>query len=146
MEYELKGTELRIGNWISYRGEKDLVVVSIQAPWGSVQTERYIGSGIYVGSDDLRDYEPILITEEWLLRFGFEKDKKGYWFSSAIISKGLIFSAIQIRELMSIRITGPFGLVSVKIKYVHQLQNIYHALTNEDLKSDSSPQSFSELP
>lgn len=141
MRHELKATELRIGNWISYRGEKNLVVVSIQSPWRSIQTERYIGSGIYVGSDDLMDYEPIKITEDWLFKFGFEKDKKGYFIKNALISNGLIISAIQIRDVFSIGVSGPFGLVSVKIKYIHQLQNLYHSITGEDLTPDSSLQS-----
>ena len=65
---------------------------------------------------------PIRITEEWLLKFGFEK-KGDFWF---------VKSGIKIEN----RNNG-FSyfryLSEIKILSVHQLQNLYFALTGEEL-------------
>ena len=57
-------------------------------------------------------YEPIPLTEECLLRFGFES-KNPVLFTN---SDG-----------------DSFYLDDTKIKHVHQLQNLYFALTGEEL-------------
>ena len=79
--------------------------------------------------------EPIPLTEEWLLKFGFEKgwnqyDKHDYYakdcWGKIRIDNGYLEPA-EYYFLDGIR-------DSYKIKYIHQLQNLYHALTGEELK------------
>jgi hypothetical protein len=72
-------------------------------------------------------FEPIPLTEEWLLRFGFEdKGKKVF----RIVNSGMNMS-------FSVAFTGigytPCQFSSKRIEYVHQLQNLYFALTGEEL-------------
>ena len=80
---------------------------------------------------ELSVYQPIPITEEWLVKFGFEEDFEG-------------ISSTWHNEVKSIRIeiihdsngfhsiVGAFG-TWIEINHVHQLQNLYFALTGEEL-------------
>jgi len=71
--------------------------------------------------DEYSKFEAIPLTEEWLLKFGFT-------FSDMIYS----FDGFEILDLKQ-------GLefynhdYPIKIKYVHQLQNLYYALTQTEL-------------
>ena len=67
-------------------------------------------------------YKPIQLTEEWLVKFGFiKRTPTGYYFDMGRMSINL-----PDFEYKNIRI-------DVKLKYVHQLQNLYFALTGEEL-------------
>ncbi len=105
----MKANELKIGNYVY----NDAVVVSIDA------------RSIFDIWDDkgLKNYNPIPLTEEWLLKFGFHKtskDKKDRY--------RLDERLIVIRD----NFFTDYGS-SVQIKYVHQLQNLYFALTGKEL-------------
>lgn len=68
--------------------------------------------------------EPIPLTEEWLLRFGFEKDRSGYRLDDI---NSLSFSENYI-------VCWHDKVLGIKqIEYVHQLQNLYFTLTGEEL-------------
>ena len=67
-------------------------------------------------------YTPIPITEEWLLKFGFEKTSLGHFKKQGII--------LLVEDFYYICLLGN---TSVIIKYVHQLQNLYFALTQKEL-------------
>lgn len=67
--------------------------------------------------------EPIPLTEEWLLKFGFEYTKLYYIkYDDDLI---IYFDGIDFYFKRSSK--------SLTIKYVHQLQNLYFALTGEEL-------------
>jgi hypothetical protein len=68
--------------------------------------------------------EPIPISEEWLLKFGFvEQSYINYFKKNDItISKDDNYYECFL---------GVFG--TKEIKYIHQLQNLYFALTGEEL-------------
>ena len=75
--------------------------------------------------ETVEDYERVqglILTEEWLLKFGFEKIKTNnciYW----------TLNNVDIWEL-----NGGFANdLDIPIQYIHQLQNLYFALTNEEL-------------
>lgn len=86
-----------------------------------------VGGIIKVEVDDLYDnvrkyYEPIPIIEEVLLECGFEYDDAFYY-------KDGIFLEYDDNSLRLDCMSD-----SVSIKYLHQLQNLYFALTNEELE------------
>jgi hypothetical protein len=66
---------------------------------------------------------PILLTEEWLFRFGFKHEigdyyhKKDHYFGIKFLKGKFTFPSFW----------------HVEIKYLHQLQNLYFALTQEEL-------------
>jgi len=109
----MKATELRIGNLVgSYnKGEEDRVL-TINAQNILVEAK--------ANKQGYTRYRPIPLTEEWLLKFGFERNK---YALTSFIKNDVIIS------------TDKFIYMSrTKLKYVHQLQNLYFALTGEELK------------
>ena len=115
----MKATELRIGNYVMYDNEIKKL---------------YLGRDI---DDYITDLNPIPITEDWLLKFGFEKHKKYDNYKIKLPRTYLkIFIYIDKKtnkiNNISYGITGS-GL-HTQIKHIHQLQNLYFALTNKELK------------
>lgn len=112
----MENTELRIGNWVQSRieiGQKWDVIVSVND---------------FIGNYKL--FEPIKLTEEWLLKFGFNTSE---WDDNTSFR-------LMINDYNSIVINLEFDYIKIgdlelkNIKYVHQLQNLVFALTNEELK------------
>jgi hypothetical protein len=112
----MKATELRIGNLVydNLGGTLKIKGISLES--------------------DLSHIKPIPLTEEWLLKFGFIKenfhyviDKDKYHTFSILI--GIIsFPFIKSNDKV---ISENFSFYG--IKYVHQLQNLYFALTGKEL-------------
>ena len=107
----MQATELRIGNIVAY-GQSQWKVSGIIPPHplrNHYMIELWNNGLVDVIRSDLHS---IPLTEEWLLRFGFES-KNPVLFTN---SDG-----------------DSFYLDDTKIKHVHQLQNLYFALTGEEL-------------
>lgn len=81
------------------------------------------------------DYRPIQLTEEWLIKFGFTNGQieiPSQWHTTenlilTIVINNNSFGASLLSETMEseIEILPP--------KYIYSLQNLYYALTNEEL-------------
>ena len=102
----MKTSELRIGNYVYF--EDRLLKFDFESGWNF-------------------DYiKPIPLTEEWLIKFGFETDNIEWWnglISIGIYKDGLFYCP-----------TGEISLrIGKEIQYVNQLQNLYFALTGEEL-------------
>ena len=126
----MKVNELRIGNWVNILGtecriiEIDSIIESDQ----SVMVDRLI-DGLNCSSD-ISNVKGIPLTEEWLVRFGFEKeyfggDIKLPWYSI----KSIDYTFNLDYEFCYSREDGGW----IRLKHVHQLQNLYFALTGEEL-------------
>jgi hypothetical protein len=110
----MKANELRIGNLLECWYGDNYFEVTIE----DLQT-------IYNGKSKAK---PILLTEEWLLKFGFEKDEKNeYWFWKNCVS----VSVLGYIELLSFNRQS--FKTNIQLKYIHQLQNLYFALTGKEL-------------
>jgi hypothetical protein len=114
----MKANELRIGNLIKFSEDGTIFTV------GSIEEK-----GFTVQNDEettwieAEEFEPIPITEEWLLKLGFERDNQGNWkLKSGYHWIELYFYHVYIN-----------GQQVVLIDYVHQLQNIWFALTGKEL-------------
>lgn len=113
----MKANELRIGN----------IVLRKEFLHSNLENCRF--DKIVVTHNDInachiynRHFEPIPLTEEWLFKFRFVYNPH----SSEFHGKNMIFhNWIKDRGYVS------WG--STQIKYVHQLQNLYFALTGEEL-------------
>ncbi len=110
----MEAKELRIGNWV-YNPVQN---IDFQVSGGVIATEEGRAKVIknYLG------FIPVTLTEEWLVKLGFVKDKTGdeHYKDDFIIYLPYFF---QYKDC-----------VLKEIKYVHQLQNLYYALTQTELK------------
>ena len=144
----MKANELRIGNLIRFSEDGTIFTIdSIEEKGLSVQNEKEIA---WI---DLEEFEPIPLTEEWLLEVGFQiKDQlsvhktKIYYISGIDVDYCLCFADFRQDFGFYIEYTdSPFDKdlgvlypITFGIKYVHQLQNLYFALTGEELTSGDS--------
>lgn len=128
----MKTSELRLGNFVheSYGGTYQVLAltpdyVDLVKPLMSVP-----------GRYDISSIEPLMLTEEWLLQFGFErlnstafkKTHPNEMFDYIIYTGGKYCICID-----SSQEGEEYSAFSWDIEYVHQLQNLYFALTAEEL-------------
>lgn len=76
------------------------------------------------------DYEPVIISEEYLIKLGFFKGKDDYLGSGFVFRKNNVSIYQNDDNLFSLY---NYNERRVYLKYVHQLQNLYFALTGENL-------------
>ena len=113
----LRASELRIGNYVQLN--TNITQVDVIDYNQIIATE--------FGLIELKYIKPIPLTEEWLLKFGFETDNIEWW--NGIISIGIYKDGLFYCP------TGKISLrIGKEIQYVHQLQNLYFALTGKELK------------
>jgi len=123
----IKAQDLRIGNLIALKGK--IVKISAIDHTGGID---------YKHIDDKQENEfirnlydpsalPIPLTEEWLERLGFVYKDKGFegWYSPMV--KGL-----SVRVYVSEK-AFKYSHSVTPILFVHQVQNLYHTLTGEEL-------------
>ena len=77
--------------------------------------------------------EPIPLTEEWLLKFGYVKFKENSVYSSLSLVVDNVLSYTILLEHENNTVTMPNKYKKIILKHVHQLQNLYFALTNKEL-------------
>lgn len=115
--------ELRIGNLVSHKGNPI-----------ELTKNRFKLSVFTLGCSEI---EPILLTEEWLVRFGFVFEKSG-WFVKKRGSKKTnnlkMFHLFKMKNINEYNTKGGITSKYLNIKQVHQLQNLYFALTGEELQ------------
>lgn len=90
-------------------------------------------------------WEPIPLTEEWLLKFVFKKQRAIYYpVYSVLCRKSRTYFTVSWHtdyedpnelSLKKVRSWWSHGenKFDLKIEYVHQLQNLYFGLTGEEL-------------
>lgn len=122
----MKSTELRIGN----------LVKTYSLHIGDYYTVVSIGNS-FINRDSVLIYEdlhPIPLTEEWLLKFGFSiinensAGKRYGYVIGGVFNSGLTFTFWKTTKE-----AGKFFRGDLELKSVHQLQNLYFALTNNEL-------------
>lgn len=167
----MNASELRIGNWIQCN--KSYVNKPVRVTGLSVVDRRYDHTGIYeefiyLNEHDLLkntefndqfihykngvlsfdDVSPIPLTEEWLLRFGFEKTNETNYRIAwqfdyknepslylRIVDFEYIATGDYFRGWLVPLIDGDYFMAgnNVHIKHVHTLQNLYYSLTGQEL-------------
>ena len=78
--------------------------------------------------------EPIPLTEEWLVKFGWGKDTEydnTYLDNTSLKHNIMIYDTLNKVFMLE---TNSDTIEFNHIKYVHQLQNLYHALTGNELE------------
>ncbi len=127
----IKSTELRQGNMLNYvimnGGEvidSTPVIVTDILIYETFKTMFLDNSGGRDSADCPDDFQAVPITPELLEMCNFEKDKFGWSHSSHPVSLYVDMKTLYWKE-------QPCG--GVPIKYLHQLQNIFFALTGEEI-------------
>jgi hypothetical protein len=129
----IEAKELRVGNWYFFE--------NIMA--GGVEYEKFSN---WTQALDFEAYgKPIQLTPEMLKRCGFEKRNygKGFQYCIDCTPSGYKESAVRYlgwidwdgeREYIQWRPYFSGEIHSFKIEYLHQLQNLYYALTQTELE------------
>lgn len=128
----IQSNDLRIGNWVYFTGNGNNNPVKVMELWQTQLVSDYMGNHLCLFySDD--DLQPIPLTPEILLSCGFEKVRDLTYV--IVHSDNLHIVFIQSGIGFNITVTGAFGMVGLSDCYsVHQLQNLYFALTNTELE------------
>lgn len=126
MESNLKATEFRIGNKLQKETGEIFTVLRLDNTDDVLVEEQ---RGLLTLGYNLFG---IPLTEEWLLKFGFEKINHRI--------EGIIYKKSWLRFNEYARlIDWRGGSIESKVCfYVHQLQNLYFALTGEELTLNTS--------
>lgn len=109
----IKVNELRDGNYV------------IDPKDGEMKRTNIYQLGKHQINDKLTDYLPINLMREILIKFGFEAFPWG-WVKKSKSDFGVRLRLTSFSYEVS-------GNNPVSLKYVHQLQNLYFALTGEEL-------------
>lgn len=141
----MNASDLRIGNLIGKSSEV-IVVKSIDEYGINVSYDRDYGEE-YEGL--FSDLTPIPITKEWLLKASFFNDENNsdlYYISQyfSTMAPRPRFALIKLHkepfednhyQFLFYDVEKEQGIISlgIKIKYLHELQNMYWALKGEDL-------------
>jgi len=118
----MKAFDLRVGNFVKHkRGEE--IFEAVAESWLVPELRELIE----------QTYEPITITDEWLLKLGFK----------AIVGAKLWFTIPMTRGIQLEYDNGTFYIAGeieaqttmvAGLEYVHDLQNFYFANTGKELK------------
>ena len=131
----MKATDLRIGNLVTDKwsvGKYPFKIVSI-----GKNICHYFGNQEF--SAKYEDLEPIPLTEEWLLKFGFEKAKHSHGYD-CYIKDGFDFDIVSHGRYWVLAIytdescTDSLYFAHGRFEYVHQLQNLYFSITGSELQ------------
>ena len=86
---------------------------------------------------DYSQIEPIELTKEWLKKAGFdEATHEGndvMIYSKSEWNFVLEYYNFQVKSESSWFLVQYLGQLEIKIQFIHQLQNLYFALTNKEL-------------
>jgi hypothetical protein len=144
--------ELRVYNYIYkkiHKKDTPLEVVEILSINSSFDVLDVKNIGGYITEQcPLKDFEPIPLTEEWLLKLGFKvKDRKSnlntdiFYIPTFEIDYCLFYADFRLDYGLYVEYTdSPFPEddeklypITFEIKYIHQLQNLLYSLTGEEL-------------
>lgn len=129
----MKANELRVGNYLQIEGKCYEFELS---DFHSLYQDK-----IDFGKIDLYPFEPIPLTEEWLIKFGFEsiyETKDEFRFTDNKEGFRLELSEYFKNDGRAVfYYNKPYKNENhtciAYCKYVHQLQNLYFALTGDEL-------------
>ena len=127
----MKASELRIGNVILFSN-------GIQESKDVIVGRRFFSSASIEKEDNDFEvtsyYQGIKITQEWLLKLGFERkyhNEKPVWITQHYMFLDFSFH-LDYKENGFVAFNA-FNCFLKQVKYVHELQNLYFSLTESEL-------------
>jgi hypothetical protein len=141
MENKITATELRIGNYFHPCSTKGgITIPNTELIWRVGMVDKFGKVSVIEPKKHdninlpINECSPIPLTEEWLLKFGFKTrvtigHSVQYFIGINPITRDWLFDILWLEDYKyPFYRNGHF-----EIKHVHQLQNLYFALTNEEL-------------
>lgn len=118
----MKANEIRINNYLNFTCSDPIKQVQVDKGY-------FLSQGFW---RDLHDgcFKPIPLTEEWLLNLGIKKKEFDDYYTLSENYWGIHISKSDNGKF-DVHIRNEYMLC--EIKHVHQLQNLYFALTGEKL-------------
>lgn len=113
----MKAEELRIGNLV-YDTKGQINSIDLQAL-------------SYIVKEPKNQVKPITLTEEWAVKLGFDIPKGGISYDKGLLS--LYFGDTILSNKEGRTYWNSWAILEQTPKYVHQLQNLYYALTGYEL-------------
>lgn len=127
----IAANELRIGSWVNHNG-KPMKVLSVESDIdNNALPVMENGRDFYRMSFDTDgDLQPIPLTPEILEKCGFELKKSDNWTEYRL---GIIGFDFNHSRLSGCHIGGE-EYHYIEVSYLHQLQNLYFAITGRELE------------
>ena len=129
----MKANELRIGNYYRYLHEEsesihvaDWDFIKIQSEYDENPNDDQFARGWFA--------DAIPLTEQWLLDFGFTKNGNDLELLMQRSRIGFIYYGGLSHQLDIIQDGKHLSTFAGCSQYVHQLQNLYFALTGKELE------------
>lgn len=121
----MKTQEIRIGNWVNQNRKKLIVDESYL-----IDILKNHNKGKVIG------YNPIRLTDKWFDKFGFLyfSLNNGWHFHIKYDEKAFACGAFEVFRPHTSNTHNCRGPANTKIRYVHELQNIFFDLTKKELK------------
>lgn len=119
----MKASDLRIGNFVQYANDERVFVNLIG------KTLEVTACDIFNIEKDGIPFEPIFLTEEWVKKFGFVGVGNHY--------EKNCFNIYKYKDGMEIELRNDeddeLFVIGMRCNCVHKLQNLYFAITGEEL-------------
>lgn len=118
----MQSSELRIGNYVNSKNDGIIKITNISENSVAV-SENHCYNHI-----PIHLIKPVKINKEWLLNHGFKKHET---YSLIDIKTG----SLELMNIFEMYFRPYFKgkSINVDIEHVHQIQNLYFALTGEEL-------------
>lgn len=125
----MKASELRIGNWVKNTWSSDQAMQVYPMMISQIATLEKEQNG-----ENASNIQALPITQEWLEKFGFIEDPEDHWSMILTLGKctNQYLSTSFTRNNVTLYDRQKLS-TGIHVAYVHQLQNLYFALTGEEL-------------
>jgi len=125
----MKKSELKIGNYLSYKWDpivgKPALLTVVEIKYDFARVEYLFEDKLKTDLISFSELEGKTISEYWLMKLGFEIGHPGYY------NKGELVITVEGQVYF-----GESEVWIAEINFVHQLQNLWYALTGEDLTAE----------
>jgi hypothetical protein len=121
----MKPEELRIGNIVNCKINNTVIIINAITAFGINQEYGY-------SRFNYTEIEGTSITNKWMEKIGIADYENSYYIQ---LDKSDDIRAYYSEKMGLVMIKGGYTTISwyKHIRYIHQLQNLYHALTGEEL-------------
>lgn len=133
----MTANELRIGNFVTLESDIDctnpLTVNCIEdTPRIGIKESPPLWG--YFSEDEIK---PIPITEDWLIRFGFEKNDVGFYIL-ILPNKNKVYLSADVKFQSFEVCQNGYGF-ETECSFVHQLQNLFYCLCGTEITLNTEP-------